>query len=43
VGSQHADLASEVGRVVVDGAVLDEAIRNLHHVNAAEFYAAPGR
>src|SRR5205823_398364 len=36
-GWQQADLAGEGGPVVVDGVVLDEPVRDLHHVNPADF------
>src|SRR5580704_17072052 len=40
---QQADLAGEGGPVVVDGVVLDEPVRDLHHVDPADFDPAPGR
>src|SRR5512147_2460359 len=40
---QQADLAGEGGPVVVDGVVLDELVRDLHHVDPPDFDPAPGR
>src|SRR5439155_18736769 len=40
---QQADLAGEGGPVVVDGVVLDEPVRDLHHVDTADVSPAPGR
>ena len=38
---QQADLAGEGSPVVVDGVVLDEPIRDLHHVDPADLDPAP--
>ena len=40
---QHPDLAGKRGSVIVNDVVLHEAIRNVHHVNTAEFNAPSGR